>query len=667
LADEQLRLLKAAQSLATCSDDTEVLAAHRQAVIAVTTSETAIRRGTTELPAAVKDATEQMARFAARVPDLDGRRRTATARLKELRRRFDDLGRECEQAARDGTGSTAGDRLGLLAARLTDLATELETLDLPNQSERQAEGVASLGRAADDLRAGHRLDVSAALLDARHRLDWLAVALGGGTPADELALRAAGQLRAAEERTSSLDDRPTAADVGPIRAALADAGKALRGIPPADGGALLADAKEAVDAAELAAGRPDSGREVRRRLAVARSAVDSLAGRLTGSESPGERVAGIVRRRSQWGNRFEKPPTLPATVRREADAALAQDLESLEQTRVGRSQEAKQAALVAIRRAAVKGDTSTNRAAAEAVRRLAEAMARSGDGYAPTARVGPPAPDRVSDPFRDLGDFLPTREAAAAFHELARKQRAVRDETAAVVTRLARGPAPGADELAPLVSELVAIQKSAGRWVNQTADGRTPASLLGDGSVREAVSAAGRLVEALLGAGRPDAVRLADRLTEVMNRANRFAERPDVQAARQRTRRSELASELERIQITIRVSADLPATDPTFHGPLPLTVDELLGRVRAALSSGSGPDNRAAAVLLQIGCVQLDAQHQRLRPSEAVTNDTTKAGVLLRRARRALAAGDESTNLTLAAELIEQAARILPICPPIVD
>ncbi|MFO0847882.1 MAG: hypothetical protein U0871_04870 [Gemmataceae bacterium] len=550
---EQRVLAAAVALLPAGPDDTARTAQLRAVKQAMSRAEEGMRTAAADLPARLTEATSATARLADLTPGRAEQRKVTAARLDELTRQFEAIRREAEGYTRTAPGGLSRGPADLLAVRVTDLAGGVRRLAGPEPTTRAA--AEACDRLAADLKAGADHDFPASLRDVRRCLARVATALAGKPTADELAVELAGVLRLATDRADTLPDRPMPADLEPITAALRDATKLVRAVSEDEGGILLAQVREAVAAAEQSVRRPDAAREVRRHLATATSAAATLANRLTGGEPAVERVRRVARRRADWAARLARPET-GATVR-EADRSVAGDIDEIEQTRTGPSRTAKLAALAALGRARTGGGNAAglHRSAADALRYLADDMAAHGDGLTADAPVGPSAPAVVADPLAEFSDFLPTTTAADEFRRLADGQRAIRDGTAAVAATSLRGVEPATDDtLASVLAELQPVVHSASRFVPADRPDVDPISPLRVGAVRPAVDAAARLARTLRTVKDPECGPLADRLDALTARLKLHSTRYDIQAARQRRRRSELATEAAQLANAYRAT-----------------------------------------------------------------------------------------------------------------
>jgi hypothetical protein len=290
------------------------------------------------------------------------------------------------------------------------------------------------------------------------------------------------------DAADKLPAQPTADQLRPVQQLQREVARRLVGLTAPEAAGSLAEAKDAVRAADDEARKADHPDELRKKSREAADRLARLADRLAGTESDQERVERLTRERAaeaEKAKQFERQPANP-----EADVTAQRQLDELDLTRAGKSQSAKQKAVEALQRLKQPGDpvrsTQRQHDAADALRRLADEMARDDTKSAVRRPIGPPTPTDA-DLLRRLtgGGNLPTDRDAASARELSRRQRELRDAVAEAAVELARGVRPsendarGRDAARQLKrqGELVAEAARLGETLRDAADGSSDSPL----------------------------------------------------------------------------------------------------------------------------------------------------------------------------------------------
>jgi hypothetical protein len=444
-ADEQQAVRDAVEFLRRPNADPDLARAEQAARDATTAAADALARKPADAPAALQRAADALTKLAERTPTLEDRTRQARAQLDELLKGQESIARDADEAVRRADRDTLGRKLDATAARQDALAGKLRQMDVPGHEARRDAAAAAADRAAADLRSGLLPDVSISQQEVRRRLNRLRQALDGVVPPDEQVDELARLQRDVADAAAGLPAWPTADQLKPVQQLQREVMRRLGGLTAAEVAASLAESKEAVRAADEEARKADRPDELRKKTREAADTLARLASRLAGTESDLERVERLARERAAEAEKvkqFERQPAAP-----EAASVTQRQLEELEQTRAGKGQEAKQKAVEALKQLQQAGDPARQHGAADALRRLADEMARHGDRSAAARPTGPPAPTDADELRRLTGaGRLPTDRDAAAARELARRQRELRDAVSEAAVELGRGVRPTDDD-----------------------------------------------------------------------------------------------------------------------------------------------------------------------------------------------------------------------------
>jgi hypothetical protein len=603
-------------------------------------------------------AADALAKLADQMPTAEQRAKAARSQLDQLRKEQDAVARDADEAARDAPRDAVGTKLDAAAKRQDALAKAVRQLDVPGQEARREAAAAAAERAAADLRSGLTQDVPASQQDARRQLDRLRQALDGLPPADEQA----GELaRLQKQLSESLPVKPTDAEWADLQRLQRDVGRRLATLPVPDAPSALHEAREAADAAEQAAKKSDAD-ELRKKAKVAADAVARLAEQLGGAESDQKRAERLARDRAAAANAARQPPQQPnPEASAEAARAAQRQLDELEQLRAGKAQAAKKRAADALHKLLQAKEPDRRpglqQEAADALRRLADEMARNGDRDSATKLPTPPTDGDELRRLTGAGNLPSEREAEAA-RDLAREQRKLRDAAAVAAAELAKGVKPAeTDALGPLAGEQDVLAKAIRALGQKARPGAAPA---GKDALARADAAAGVAADQLragsvagsrkavaeaaakLGefAGRPEvpsdvatqARDLADRQADLAARLDRHAGQLPVEAARQAKRQDELAAEAQHLRDALQKAHE----DQVGGGILEkaaaaakLARDKMTQATRAAAANrgdGAADARRQAGALLGKAAADTAAAAAGLPTAEPASADRSVGG-----------------------------------------
>ncbi|MBA4063603.1 MAG: hypothetical protein C0501_07800 [Isosphaera sp.] len=627
------------------------------------------------------DALNRLAETLSPVPD----------RLAKTRAGFDALVREqesiragTEQAFRGGGGLALDQKLVVLADRQRKQATAVADLDLPGLDARRVRLGAALLAAAADLRDGLPQDAAAAQAWARREFDRLrGLLFDNATPPDDKAEELARRMEAVVAAVAALGPAAAPDQFKLNELEVKEVARQLGQVPrPAEAAGLLADAVEAVQAAEAAL-RNGAGPGLSAKLRAAAAALGTLATRLSGAESDLDRLRRLA------ANRRAAALAAPRQVNRPVDPDAARRLgweaEELALTRVGPSGQVHKKR-VAEQYARLRDNPAPDRQAgahaalAEALEELA-ALTADLPHLAAGLDTRPPAPD----PPAAADAYLPSRRLADDLGDLAGRLRAARGplrDLPGEVRRVTRpaavnpvGPVEArqrllaaeaarlADSLAPHAAALPADPAQAAAAAALAAD------LLRDGAVSPAADAADHAAGLLLVLAADRRARaaadLAARQAAAAREAGRLRHAYAGAAAQQQAR----SGELERRAAGLAAALEAAARDAGRDGPDGKTLGEAAAEVRAGVKllaeagrAAADGDADAAAGL------RSDAE-TRFREAAAkaagagpdfttlpdLDPDTAATGAALRRAGRALARAAGERDAAAVAKLLREA------------
>jgi hypothetical protein len=318
------------------------------------------------------------------------------------------------------------DKLREAAKKQNELAEKLAGLDTPGLDRRLERVAESAKRAADDLRDGLPQDIPASQEDLRRRMSQLRTAMEGGTPSDAIADELARKQNALAEKLAQ--EKPNLAELQKLQSEIAGGTSSLN---DPDAALRLAKAKQSTDSAAKQFQQADDVDELRKKAKQAAKDLDELADQLSGVETDRERIERLAkqrRARADWSKANAGKPT-PAEEAAAIQGELDRELSDLKQTRSGKAQESKKAAVDQLER--LKRTPNSERApavqqaAADALDELAKKMKRE-DLQPPRGERQP----KDGDTSGDANGQLASRKDADAAKKLAQQQRELRDATA---------------------------------------------------------------------------------------------------------------------------------------------------------------------------------------------------------------------------------------------
>lgn len=619
----------------------------------------------------LKKAAESLAKLADQMPTAEQRAKAARSQLDQLRKEQDGIAGDAIEAIRD-TRDAVGTKLDAAAKRQDTLAKTMRQLDVPGQEARREATATAAERAATDLRSGFTQDVPASQHDVRRQLDRLRQSLDGLPPADEQA----GDLALLQKRLAeSIPAKPTDANWAELFQLKREVANRLSKLSAPEAPSAWAEARDAALAVEQALTKANV-EDLRKKAKAAAEAATRLADQLSGAESDQKRAERLARDRAEAANAAKQAAQQPPNPEASVDAArVAQrHLDELEQLRAGKAQAAKKKAAESLQKLLQTKDpdrrSGLQHDVADALRRLADEMARNGDRDTPTKLS---APRTDGDELRHLtgAGNLPNDRDADAARELAREQRKLRDAAAVAAAEVAKGVRPAeTDPLGPLADEQDALATAIwtlGEKVIAQAATRS-AQQLRIGSVAEAlkIDVAAMLAEV------PDARKLAERQTNLAKRIAAYAGQPPIEAARQAKRQDELASVTDRVLDALTKACD--EQPGTADGPLghaaaavKMAREKMTQAARdAAANRGDGEARRQAGDLLRKAATDTaTAVMGRPAPapnaSLAVGSEVRAAREQMRRAEAELRRpnGSASDPMKQAAESLLRAAKKL--------
>lgn len=449
---EQLALLSVVNQVGKLIADKTIIVASDAATTACDEAATAFRLRQPESLTTLQRAVDALNRFAAKVPSHAERLRTAKTSLELLRREQDGIGREVD-AILSSLGpnplTIPSTKVGGIITKQTELVTKLQELEVLDHTARRGIAVAVGYQAIADLRDGLPLDVGVSQQEFRRQMDRLRQVLERQTPGDDQALELARMQREVAERIAT-----GPAPFGPdelrlLQQTQREINRQLTGLQVIGASGLHVMAIEKAQALETALRRAESAIPLRNQSHETLAALDLLAARMTGSESDLARVQRLNRERAAQAERAKVAGKLPNNAESTAEATrqVQRQIEELEQTRVGQAQAAKRKVLEALQRLRTVAEPDRQLvlqlAAAEAVQKLTDEMARNHDRTNTIRAIGPQFPSEAEQMQRlSGGGYLPTIEYAETARTLARNQRRIRNETAEMTANSHRVPKP---------------------------------------------------------------------------------------------------------------------------------------------------------------------------------------------------------------------------------
>ena len=288
---------------------------------------------------AMKLATDALTRLFERTPTVAERLAKSLREFEKLRQELETTGNAIEQVLKSleqkppdaATSAAVAKRATTHAERQRKLIAAVGALDLPGLGERQARVVLALKSAAGDLQEGSPLDVQASQAWARREFERLKLVLEGHPSPDAKAAELFGKLRALAEQLDALGPNPTKLQIEPAQLVVQDIHQRIVLVVPVEAMGLLNDARNAVQAAEVAFRDTKlTPAEVRERIRAAAVALEKLSDRLNGFESDLDRIKRLAAVRRVIPDKLKE-----WLVSDEAQRLFPREIEELNATRVG--------------------------------------------------------------------------------------------------------------------------------------------------------------------------------------------------------------------------------------------------------------------------------------------------------------------------------------------
>jgi hypothetical protein len=580
LAAEQTAIQKATDRLALPKDES-LERTRTDASKKANDAAQKLRNDPNNAAAAGRKAADALDELAKKTKSNKERNTEAKKELEKLRREQEQIQQEAEDAARavkqNPDDKTTRDELAKKLAENADKQDELtkkvKELDTPGQEARRDRTAAAGERAAEDMRNGLSQDVPTSQADVKRQIDRLRDALDGKTPVDE---KAAELARLQKDLTRNLEGAPKPEDLQRLQRQQQDLSRQVSQLTAPEAPGQLADAQAAAKAAERAASKPmPDVDELKKKSKEASEALDKLADRLSGDESPEKRLERLAKNRQVEADKAKAAENTLSDLNRarEAQRQAERDQNELGDTRTGAAQAAKKKLQDVLDKLANANEPDKakdlQQQAADAAKRLGDAVKKNGDRMNGDARTPKPNPDPADS--TDAANGLPTERDVQQARDLAKQQRELRNDVAKAQERSAKGmppTPPGQDPLNDLAKEQAEIAKQAGDLAEQAKNDGDPSSEAAADGAKQAQQAteklkagdpkdaqkAGRdagqkLRDAANAAQNPDMKKKANELVQRQDELNQKAEQTDAAAAvgRQRNRQGELADEARKL------------------------------------------------------------------------------------------------------------------------
>lgn len=593
LQEQQEAVRRAAEKLQTPPADEPAAKAKREAVDALAKARDALAGDGRQADDAMREAADALRKLGDKLPTRDQRLRQAKADLDKLRQEQEALSQQIDDKLKGTERQTPdaaaqkqlAEKMAEAAAKQAELAKKLDGLDTPGLDCRKDRAAGAARQAAEDLQTGRSQDIPASQQEARRQADRLRQALDGQTPADEAADALAGKQKELADAADKLTKRPDKARLQAMQDQQREIARRLDEINDPAVAARLTRARDAAKAAEDALRTPNDVADVKEKTRAAADELQKLSDDLAGTESDAARADRLARdqqARAEAAKKNAGKPTTPeasAAERREVE----QTLDDLQRTRAGKAQEAKKKAADALQR--VRQNPTPDRApgmqkaAADALRDLADQMGKNGDRSA-----GQPRPGAAGDPADDdAGGQLPSKADARQARDQAKQQRDLKDRLAEANERAGR-PTPPTDNagIEKLAKDQDRVAKEAAAAAKE-AGGEGAAA--GEQAAREARAAADQLKAGAPGAAKAAGEKAGEQLDKMaraagdtpagkkakelagrqkgLNRKMAEAARDaGAAAAQQKARQDDLAKEAGQVADKLDEAARSPAADP---------------------------------------------------------------------------------------------------------
>ncbi len=574
----------------------------------------------------MKLAIDELNRLADALPTIRERLALTRGEVDKLLRDQAPILNAIDGAIRNAPDAAAlAKRLSPIMEQQKKQAVVFSLLDLPGMEARRARVQAALAAAITDLKDASPQDLLASQQWVKREFERLKNILSDGTippddKADELSHRLQGVTKTLEKLATahpeapscnwaffnraaeSLSPPPNPKEFDVSAATLQDIARQINQFPASpEIAALLNDARDAVQSADMAFRNGSKPQELLRRVKVATAAVGKLSDRLNGAESELDRIrrladyrrAGAAAADKLRDDRKGPNPTVAAEIARQ----LGREIDEFTNTRAGAAGQVIKKRL--LNQYAGLKDNATpelmagvHAALAVGLDELAAVMADIDDLTATFDRMAPAPPPSESDVF------LPSRALADELRDLARRYRAARDPLVTVPEQLVRRTKPtDAKPLAALEKKQRELAADAAKFADAlatlpilpadpaqaAADVLLVADRLHDGALRGAKETGEFAVAAFRALATSDkaegAAEFAARQEAILKELAALTAAPGVAAAQQKARGAELVRQSAEL---IRV-LEAAARDA---GPDEATVKTLTDAANTAKAAG---------------------------------------------------------------------------------
>jgi hypothetical protein len=573
-AAEQKQLSAALESIAIQDADAAFLKAFQAAHNDLKTATDELNAKPESSPNALKIAAESLNKLTGLTPSLTDRLKAAKPKVDQLRRDFDTIRTDVERIILTRDQDPGLEQLKGVSDKLTTWVQKLRRLDVPSLEPRRIVVVALTGLAIEDVQRGYIEDVPASLLQVRKQLDNLRQALDGQPLTEEQLRELTGSHQKLDQRLKSIV-RLSPTESAELELDQRDRARALSRIADAEAPIAFAELRSLNDGFETALRKGEPLDALRQRSQIMLQKLRTLSARLAGEESEQERLNRLVQERQTELAASKLTPGRGPAASQESARRADQQLEELNQTRVGVASSAKRKAVEALNqlRSANMPDRrpTLQQAALESMEKLRDELAKQPQRSIPWRQnLRFEQSERQKLEELSANGKLPNLATAQLVEDLAKQQQLTRDATALAIESINRGIEPAAkDELVELAKRL-----------------DSPSSK--------------RIANSLRNGAMPDPQALAGLAIEQLSEIRQQGSRLDLQTTRQNYRQQELLKELLDIILDIRRSAI--HRGGTFNESL-LQLAELLESIREKLTQSqrerTAKRSQQAATLLQ--------------------------------------------------------------------
>lgn len=436
---EQEALRQATERLSVPADKTEAQQARQAAAQALERARDTLQGDGANAEQAMQKAAEALQKLSDALPSRDERLKQSRVALEQLQREQDELSKSIEQTTKSlerqapdaATQKQLAEKLQRQRDQQKDLAKRLAELDTPGHEARKDRAHTATLQASEDLERGLPQDIPASQAEARRQIEYLKQALQGKKPVDEAVDELAKKQKQLAEQADRLTGRPQAQEHRQMQELQREIQQGLESLKDPTAAERLQRAREATKASENALRTPNEIDELKKKSRAAAQELEQLARNLGAQESDQERVERLAREQRERSDRSRDQAQQPTTPEATAEeiAGLERELDDLRRSRAGDAQEAKKKATEALQRLrqqpTPERSPGMQKAAAEALEQLAEAMKTGGDR---TAKL--PTADNPEDPMDSAEGLLPSKDDVQQARNLADQQRQLRDQVA---------------------------------------------------------------------------------------------------------------------------------------------------------------------------------------------------------------------------------------------